>query len=93
MKRLNKCIECGGILGHHMTGCPETPEPVYTSAAHLAACRAKVEALSSEDCRALLNQIIEELYPDENEEFDSISWSSDTADNISCTINDTLQTL
>ena len=25
-RRLNRCCECGGILGHHMTGCPETPD-------------------------------------------------------------------
>ena len=25
-KRYGKCYECGGIYGHHMTGCPETPE-------------------------------------------------------------------
>ncbi len=25
-RRHGKCVECGGIYGHHMTGCPETPD-------------------------------------------------------------------
>ena len=25
-RRQRRCCECGGINGHHMTGCPETPE-------------------------------------------------------------------
>ena len=26
MSRYGKCYECGGLFGHHMTGCPETPD-------------------------------------------------------------------
>lgn len=28
-RRYGKCVECGGLYGHHMTGCPETPDAPY----------------------------------------------------------------
>ena len=66
MKRLNKCIECGIPNGGHMTGCPETPEDHSESIADTM--HAKIEAMSQEDCRALLNHIVDVLYPNGEED-------------------------
>jgi hypothetical protein len=72
----NKCIECGLPNGYHMTGCPETPEDHSESIADTL--HANVEAMSQEDCRALLNNIIDVLYPNGDES----EWDADTTTNI-----------